>query len=178
MAIIEAIATTYLEDEAASVTFSSIPQTYEHLQIRMLSRNTYNYFQGSPRLTFNGAAGTAYSSHDINGTSTTVDSGRSEGEAWTKIPRLTTGNGDNNYADRLKTGDYGPAIIDIWDYRNTNKNRVAMAISGAALTTTGRYVSIASGLYTNATTVTSITLDSDGSWMRGSVFSLYGLNSS
>ena len=35
MAVIEAIATTYLEADVASVTFSSIPTTYEHLQIRM-----------------------------------------------------------------------------------------------------------------------------------------------
>ena len=40
MAIIEAIATTYLEADAASVTFSSIPATYEHLQLRMTTRCT------------------------------------------------------------------------------------------------------------------------------------------
>ena len=39
MAVIEAIATTYLEADAASVTFSSIPATYEHLQLRFNSRS-------------------------------------------------------------------------------------------------------------------------------------------
>ena len=178
MAVIEAIATQYLEAEAASVTFSSIPTTYEHLQIRMSARSTYNYFLASPRLTFNGAAGTAYSSHDMKGASSTASAAGSTGEAWTKIPRYTTGNGDNNYADRLQTGDYGPAVIDILDYRNANKNTTVMAVGGAALTTTGLAVALASGLFDDTTVITSITLDSDGSWMRGSEFTLYGLKSS
>ena len=37
MAIMEAIATQYLEADVASVTFSGIPATYEHLQVRASS---------------------------------------------------------------------------------------------------------------------------------------------
>jgi len=46
LATIEAIQTQYLEADVASVTFSSIPQTYEHLQLRYTlalaaTNNTY-----------------------------------------------------------------------------------------------------------------------------------------
>ena len=40
MAVIEAIATTYLEADAASVEFTSIPATYEHLELRFPARGT------------------------------------------------------------------------------------------------------------------------------------------
>ena len=40
MAVIEAIATQYLEADAATVTFSGIPATYEHLQLRASVRST------------------------------------------------------------------------------------------------------------------------------------------
>ena len=44
MAIMEAIATQYLEADAASITFSSIPATYEHLEIRLSARTNRTYY--------------------------------------------------------------------------------------------------------------------------------------
>ena len=179
MAVIEAIATTYLEADAASVTFSGIPTTYEHLQIRMSSRTTFAYRQGNPVLTFNGTAGTAYSSHSMNGTNTTADADSSvTGAASTLIPKLTTGDGIGGSSGGVVSTDFAPAVIDILDYRNANKNTTVMAISGNSLTTTGPYVSFASGLFDDTTVITSITLGVNGSWMRGSVFTLFGLASS
>ena len=180
MAVIEAIATTYLEADAASVTFSGIPTTYEHLQIRMSSRTTFAARQGNPVLTFNGTAGTAYSSHSMNAFgSATPDSDSSEtGDASTLIPKLTTGDGIGGTTGGVVSTDFSPAVIDILDYRNANKNTTVMAISGAGLTTSNPYVSFASGLFDDMTVITSITLGVNGSWMRGSVFTLYGLNSS
>ena len=177
MAVIEAIATTYLEADAASVTFSGIPTTYEHLQIRMSARNTWPYPQGTGALTFNGTTGTAYSSHAMNATSTTPDGNAYTGEANMKIPRLTTGDGIGGTTGGVASTDFAPAIIDILDYRNANKNTTVLSMSGNSLTTTGPYVSFASGLFDDTTVITSITLDSNGSWMRGSEFTLYGLNS-
>jgi hypothetical protein len=172
MAVIEAIATTYLEADAASVTFSGIPTTYEHLQIRMSSRNTLASTTGNPTLEFNGTAGTAYSSHSMNAFNTTPDSDSSEtGDGSMLTPKQTTGATAN-------ATDFASAIIDILDYRNALKNTTVMAISGSGITTAVPYVSFASGLFDDTTVITSITLDSNGSWMRGSVFTLYGLNSS
>ena len=40
MAVIEAITTTYLETDTAYVEFSSIPASYEHLQLRFSTCST------------------------------------------------------------------------------------------------------------------------------------------
>ncbi len=179
MAIIEAIATTYLEAEASSVTFSSIPSTYEHLQIRMSARNTFNYPAGVPNLTFNGVTSSVYSTFAHNANASSPAGFRTVGQAYIRAPMSTTGNGVNNYIDRLNTGDYGPAVIDIFDYRNADTNTTVMADSATALTHTSPYISFASGLFDDKTVITSITLGGgDGNWMRGSRFSLYGLKSS
>ena len=177
MAVIEAIATTYLEADAASVTFSSIPATYEHLQIRMSARNTWPYPQGTGALTFNGTAGTAYSTHGMAATGTGASANPYTGEGNMKIPRLTTGDGIGGTTGGVASTDFAPAIIDILDYRNANKNTTVLSMGGNSLTTTGPYVWFASGLFDDVTVITSITLDSNGSWMRGSEFTLYGLNS-
>jgi len=179
MAVIEAIATTYLEADATSVTFSSIPTTYEHLQIRVSSRNTFAYKQGNPTLEFNGTAGTAYSTHSMSGLGSTADADSSvTGAANTRLPHMTTGNGISGTAGGVDSADFASAVIDILDYRNANKNTTVTAVSAAALTTAGPFVSMGSGLFDDTTVITSIKLDSNGSWMRGSVFTLYGLNSS
>ena len=175
MAAVEAIATTYLEADAASVTFSGIPTTYEHLQIRMSARNTFPYPQGTGALTFNGTTGTAYSSHAMNATSTTPDGNAYTGQGNMKIPRLTTGDGIGGTTGGVVSTDFGTATIDILDYRNASKNTTVMAMGGNSLTTTGPYVTFASGLFDDTTVITSITLDSNGSWMRGSEFTLYGI---
>ena len=42
MAVIEAIQTMYLEvDNVTIMTFSSIPSTYEHLQLRLSTHDTH-----------------------------------------------------------------------------------------------------------------------------------------
>ena len=178
MAVIEAIATTYLEADAASVTFSGIPSTYEHLQIRMSSRNTFPYRGGTGALTFNGTTGSAYSTHGMAASDTTNSANPYTGEANTKMPRLTTGDGIAGTTGGVDSADFGTAIIDILDYRNASKNTTVLSMGGNSLTTSTPYIWFASGLFDDVTVITSITLDSNGSWMRGSEFTLYGLNSS
>ena len=175
MAVIEAIATTYLEADAASVTFSSIPSTYEHLQIRISSRNTFAYKQGSGRLTFNSIAGTAYSHHYMAGHSAGESANRSTGDGNIRAPVLMTGNGISGTTGGVDRTDYGVAVIDILDYANSNKNTTLLQMGGNSLTTTGPYVWFGSGLVDDTAVVIAITLDSDGSWMRGTEISLYGI---
>jgi hypothetical protein len=53
MAVIEAIATTYLEADASSVTFSSLG-SYEHLQLRINARTSGSGNFENTAVTFNG----------------------------------------------------------------------------------------------------------------------------
>ena len=82
MAIMEAIATTYLEADAANVTFSSIPATYEHLQIRGTLRGAVS---GTLAIQLNSDTGSNYSRHQIYGNGTTKSVNKNAGIAFMNI---------------------------------------------------------------------------------------------
>ena len=80
MAVIEAIQTTYVETaDVASVTFGSIPATYEHLQLRISPRTdqAYGYVELSVQFGVGGViqTGTDYYSHWMAGYNTTTTAG-------------------------------------------------------------------------------------------------------
>ena len=180
MAVIEAIATTYLEADAASVTFSSIPSTYEHLEVRMsmmgdrLPSSTWYLY-----LRLNGDTGANYSNHQmyVRGTGTTTPVGaRYTGQQSHWTPDLPThGAGWLSYASE---------IIDIFDYANTNKNTTFSIRSAVGSRFGISYTGLFSGMWDNTAAVNAIWLAPDNSgtddciWLRGSSFTLYGWNGS
>jgi len=169
MAAIEAIATTYLEANAASVTFSSLG-SYEHLQLRHNARTENAAGFGRILLQFNGDTGSNYSEHYMRGYSTTVDAGGTAGATYINIPRLS---GATNPATQ-----YGSGIVDILDYRNTSKNTTTLTTAGIASSGYSEAI-FYSGLWDSTAAVTSLLLTpGSGDFMRGSEFTLYGLNSS
>jgi len=171
MAVIEAIATTYLEADAASVTFSSLG-SYEHLQIRLSWRTTRASALERCLMQFNGDTGTNYSQHRMHGSGTTE--GSSGNISQTGV--FAAYWGPTSVDDATM---YGSAVCDILDYRNGSKNTTTMASGGTAGMGTP-YVTFQSGLWDNVAAVTSIVLlpGSGSDFTRGSEFTLYGLNSS
>jgi hypothetical protein len=176
MAVIEAIATTYLEADAASVTFSSIPATYEHLQIRAsvkMSRTAST--ADSLRLTFISAAGTDtgnnYSYHWMMGDSTTPSA---SGLASTRLDlQQFIAQGSS-----VPAAEYATTIVDILDYRNGSKNTTVSYLCGFGGSASPR-ITFGSGVWDDVAAVTGIILDQEvgPNFMRGSEFTLYGLNS-
>jgi len=174
MAVIEAIATTYLEADAASVTFSSLG-SYEHLQLRcnMKSDRSASSVDGF-RLTFNSDTASNYSHHYMWGSTSSASAGRFTGT------RLNLQNMLADDAGETPAANFSTGIIDILDYRNANKNTTVMALLGTAGTTLWSTVSFESGLWDDTSAVTSILLDqvNGPNFMRGSEFTLYGITSS
>ena len=178
MAVMEAIATTHLEDDATLVTFSSIPATYEHLQLRMSVRSTkvstHGYENG--RLVINGdgdATANNYSWHAMTAGGTSVGTSIVAAADRTYSMWLTN----------TATQDYGFIVVDIYDYANTNKNTTLMDVEGqTGLTTAGVFspgVAFTSILWDSTAAVTSIAMAvrNGTNFVRGSEFTLYGLNS-
>jgi len=157
------IATTTLNVTAASITFSSIPQGYTHLQVRYIARATVN---DNTYMRFNGDTGANYSGHYIYGQGASAASG-------------SIVNGTSFYTDVL-TGSatsYNNAVVDILDYANTNKYKTARTIAGMDLNGSGN-AWLASGNWRNTAAITSITLNqSSGSYVfePNSSFALYGI---
>jgi len=169
MAVIEAIATTYLEADAASVEFSGIPATYEHLQLRWSARsdrgNTYDhsYFR------FNGDTAVNYSHHYLSGYASTADAGGVATQNTTYAYRLS---GKSSAAE-----SYGMTVLDIIDYTNTSKNTTISGIGG--VNGTFDEAIYYSGLWLSTAAVHTIWLKpyQGSNFLRGSEFTLYGLNS-
>jgi hypothetical protein len=156
---------------AASVTFSSVPSGYKHLQIRGISRCT-KVDTGSENvvMSFNGdTTNTNYRTHLIDGDGAGVSSTDIQVSAFYAQGALTIGNNATANA-------YGATVIDILDYTNTNKNKTVRLLTGVDTSGYGQ-IRFASSLWMNTAAITSITLNprSAGNFSQYSTFALYGI---
>jgi len=173
----DALATVTLTSTAASVTFSGIPSTYTHLQLRgSLQDNRATYGFDDINLRFNSDSGTNYARHYLGG-----DGGSAySGAASTPSNYLHIDGGSGSSA--INASIFGAVIIDILDYANTNKLKTLRALGGADNNGSGRVV-LSSGLWFKAGTgVTSdainsitITTDAGSTFNQYSTISLYGV---
>ena len=166
MAVIEAIATTYLEADAASVTFSSLG-SYEHLQVRISQRSTRTS-DSTLFLQFNSDTGANYSNYEMHGVGSTA---AATGHTGYNQIYLWNGPGTNT----VSTG-YCTKIVDILDYRNANKNTTISCLNGEPPVTG---VWAGTGLWDSTAAVTTLYFYMySGDIARGSEFTVYGLASS
>lgn len=161
----ELISTQILASTASSVTFSSIPSTYKHLQVRltMASSTALNdlAFQ------FNGDSGSNYAWHIMTGTSTSAVA--LAGPTQTSIRSVGHNGGQN-------ASNWMAAIIDVLDFANTSKYKTAKVFGGYAYSSNFD-TTVSSGLWMNTAAITSLTLfnSASGVYNTGSRFSLYGV---
>jgi len=151
------------------ITFSSIPQTYKHLQIRWIAKDTAGTTVASLRATCNGVAGTSYASHRITGDGSTVTV-----NAASSSSLMTLGW----YRSNATVSAMGVGIIDINDYTSTTKNKTFRSFNGvdAATGTNADRLILASGFFNNTGAITSITIDGAGTaFTTTSTFALYGI---
>jgi hypothetical protein len=162
----ESIASTRLTSSSQSITFSSIPQTFKHLQIRWAGAcgDDYMYFT-----TNNGNAG---------------NQGRLSlygGAYYTSV----TGGQDATYGTEIHFGGIGslyPAagIIDIMDYTNNSKVKMGLSRLTRPYPPSNQYtvnnmVPFSCGTGTGA--ITSVTLQAKAAYplIGGTTVSLYGI---
>jgi hypothetical protein len=158
----------------STITFSSIPQTYQHLQIRWVAQtNRATYGFDDLRVTFNSDSSALYTTHLVFGNGTTVSTGEDTNASFTNII---------NSAGTTTSGSWwGTAIVDVLDYANTSKLKTMRYINGVDLngnniTLPGR-VNFGSGLYRSLNAVSTITIVSGASatFQPNTQFSLYGI---
>jgi len=140
---------------ASSVTFSSIPSTYTHLQIRafMVGGNFTT-------IRFNGdTTGSNYRNHYLVGNGSSASASSNANNAYT--PMSASANG---YAD----------VIDILDYSNTNKNKTIRALEGYDNNGSGE-IYLSSNLWMSTAAISSIVFTPSSSMSQYSQFALYGI---
>ena len=155
------------------VAFDSIPQTFTHLQIRIVGRTNSS---GLPTLYtgFNGdifAGSTNNASHTLTGDGSTTASANTTLQPQmnmfigTLIPNTTTST--------IQMA----MIIDVLDYSNANKNKTVRALMGWDANGSGK-VTLGSGLRAITAAVTRIDLVPDGNFLQGARADLYGITTS
>jgi hypothetical protein len=154
-------------------TFSSIPQTFTHLQVRVFARGTGT----------SGAPNNFYLT-SFNGTSANGSVHRLLGDGSAAGSNSYTGGSSLAYGYTNITSQtanvFGSYIIDILDYANTNKNKVYRSIGGFDVNGSGGYVSLNSGLVVGLGTaaITSFILNADVGYDQYSRADLYGITTS
>jgi len=157
----ESIATTTVGvGGSSSITFTSIPQTYKHLQIRAIAQQVTGGFVS---VTLDNA--TFVYRHYLLGNGSTLSSGADT----TNAPGIFSTNAVNG------ASIFGASVLDILDYTSTNKNKTFRSIGGSDSNGSGSILFL-SALFTSSSTVTSITLTANTSvFTQYSQFALYGI---
>ena len=164
----ESIATTVVgSGGSSSITFSSIPSTFTHLQVRSISRDGTGSgtFDNGGNLTFNGDTGSNYAWHALYGQGSTASA-----TATINTNRVLFITADSGSTANVFTA----GVLDILDYTNTNKYTTTRQLMGEDLNGSGGLYFI-SGLWRNTAAITSITITSTNTYAQYSSFALYGI---
>ena len=149
----------------SSITFSFIPSTYKHLQIRGIVKSAT---QPRMYMRYNGDTGSnsEYTYHNLygNGANALATAGSNQTENWFYE------NGMNN-----QTNNVNAFIIDLLDYSNTNKFKTMRSLNGFDENGAGQ-IFLTSGLYRKTNAISEIRLfPSSGTFAEYSSFALYGI---
>jgi hypothetical protein len=164
----ESIATvTVGSGGSSSITFSSIPSTYAHLQLRVITQVSTTARFGT---SFNSDTTLSnYRTHYLYGTGSAAAAGTGA-SSW--------GIG----AAEVSSSSFGAAVIDILDYKDTNKYKTIRSLSGYD-TNGGGLMVLYSGLWMSTSAISSMTIypaensTSGGTFSQYSHFALYGIKS-
>jgi len=167
----ESIATVLVGSAgASSFTFSNIPQTYKHLQLRIIARTTFNSYDDYLSMRFNGDSGANYTYHGIY--------------AQNAIPPAAYGGGNQTILSLQRVAGatapantFGIVIADILDYTSANKFKTFKNLGGCENNTQGS-VYLHSGVWQNTAAITSVQIfggNASSTLVQYSHFALYGI---
>ena len=151
---------------ASSITFSSIPSTYKHLQIRAMAIYTGSISSADDwTLRINGDTSANYDTHNLYGNGSTPTANADTTSTYIRPTMFNRG----------ATNGLSITIWDILDYTNVNKNKTARVLGGFDNNGSGT-IGFSSGLWRNTNAIYQLDFGSAaGSLLQGSQFALYGV---
>lgn len=156
----------------ASFTFSSIPNTYKHLEIRASFRST--------RASTDDPLNIAINFDTANGNYTWHLMGANISGTTVSSSGYATGVGASRYVTSMTSNDvtasvFTHGIFSILDYTNTAKYKTMRGISGFAISPW--FMCETSKLWLNTNAITDLTFGSatGNTFVAGTRFSLYGI---
>lgn len=153
---------------SSTITFSSIPSTYKHLQLRLIWKDG-SAGGNQPYLRMNSDSGTNYTRHVIFGDGSSVTAGGASTSAG--YTGVTLG-----YIASNATNVFPAAIADILDYADTNKYKTVRYIAGNDRNGAGD-ITFGSSLWLNTSAISTLTIVDTGgiNFSQYSSFALYGI---
>ncbi len=165
--------TQTLTGSQATVTFSSLSSyasTYQHLQVRLVTRDNRTTSGGNFIYTrFNGDSSTNYSFHRLLGTNGAVTSGAAASSSYIQLVNVSAQDPANVFS---------ASVMDILDAFETTKFKTTRALNGYFTNGTAddSRIYFHSGSWRNTNALDSISFTADaGSFVQYSRFSLYGI---
>ena len=154
---------------ASSITFSSIPSTYTHLQVRGIARSTVGSSTDLIALQFNGDGSTSYRSHFLDGNGSSASAASTGPQTYAEIHYIPASSASSNV--------FGTMVIDILDYANTNKYKTVRALTGFDNNGNGN-VELNSQLYVSTSAISNFVFyagPGSNNFTQYSSFALYGI---
>ncbi len=158
---------------SSSISFSSIPSTFKHLQIRAILATTQGTDRGNSALyaRFNSDTGNNYSWHQLKGSGTAAS-------ATGYFSENTIYGSDTLYSGGA-SGVFGAMVMDILDYSSTNKYKTVRILNGFdsnSASNGNTSVGLNSGLWMSTSAINAITIPNNGfNFKEYSHFALYGI---
>ena len=149
-------------------TFSNIPQTFTHLELRVNGKSARaDLTNDSLYIRLNGDSGNNYTLHGLEGGGSTISVASAINVSV--LLGYTTGNavGQNNM--------FSPNLLTFVDYSSANKNKVVRTICGHDYNGSGNATEF-TGMWINTAAITSISVVANvGSFISGTRADLYGI---
>jgi hypothetical protein len=152
---------------SSSINFNSIPGTYKHLQLRIISRDGQagtGFNNNIMRI--NGDTGSNYSSHYLYGDGSSVGTAGNGSASSFNVAIYVAANGNTS-------GVFGVAVMDILDYANTSKFKTMRSLTGGDANGSG-IVIMTSSVWQNTSAITSLAFTGT-TYQQHSQFALYGI---
>jgi len=152
----------------STISFTSIPSTFSHLQIRYMGRTARAATVDYLLVQFNSDTATNYSWHQLQGDGATATSANGTSQTYV-YGGVTAGS-------TATANVQGIGTIDILDYANTNKFKTTRSISATDNNGSG-LVELYSGNWRSTAAITSISITNFGAGLfsQYTSFALYGI---
>ncbi len=169
------IASNTLTATTSSVTFSSIPQTYTDLVLKVCARDNNGSNWGGGYIRFNGDSTSGnYNGIQLFGNGSTVSTATGSGSWGTNYMLAGRANGGTSTANT-----FGNSEVYIPNYTSTTDRKSISADDVTETNATSALMEIVAGIWVGTAAITSLEILTPGALFQiNSTFTLYGIKNS
>lgn len=163
----ESIQTVTLGSTQTTISFTSIPSTFKHLQVRGIARGTFASTNLNLCMQVNSDTSNSYTYHQLNGDGSSASASGGSAQSFGFVGRIAQAN--------ATASAFGASVIDILDYSDTNKYSTIRALGGYDANGNGM-MTLMSSAYIKTDAISSIQIFGNlGDLVAYSSFALYGI---